>query len=354
MSKRIISALVLFLATVAYAGNETVFDADRMSVTTNSDPITLDSATIYDITATVTESQPANDTAISGTAEVQTVTFEATADSDAGDWILFYDASGTSWGYSTNKGGADAEPTDPLWTALDAAYKTHCDISGATTAAQVAAAAELCIDALVGLTDVIVTSDVAGDGTMTFTQVEAGPTTNMNPQNAAGDGNGGLTSAETTPGVAGKVSVSGNTINFGAHGYLTGLKGRLTTTGGLPTGLSTGTDYWLIKVDDDSVKVASSAANALAGTAIDITAIGSGTHTFTVDTDLEADIKLQKNNSPVGATAQWVDISNSTQAVDAAGNFNWTGSAVGFKQIRLVFIGDSSEATVTAYLNWKE
>ena len=49
----------------------------------------------------------------------------------------------------------------------------------------------------------------------------------------------------------------------------------------LPTGLSAGTDYYVIKLSDTTCKLASSYANAVAGTAISITSgTGSGTHTI--------------------------------------------------------------------------
>lgn len=56
---------------------------------------------------------------------------------------------------------------------------------------------------------------------------------------------------------------------------------RLTTTGTLPAGLATGTTYYAIRKGAYLVKLASSYANALAGTAIDVTDAGSGTHTLT-------------------------------------------------------------------------
>lgn len=56
---------------------------------------------------------------------------------------------------------------------------------------------------------------------------------------------------------------------------------RFTTTGTLPTGLSTGTDYYVIYWTEGTCKLASSYANAVAGTAISITSgTGSGTHTM--------------------------------------------------------------------------
>lgn len=57
---------------------------------------------------------------------------------------------------------------------------------------------------------------------------------------------------------------------------------RFTTTGTLPTGLSLTTDYWLIRQGSTTAKVATSLANAIAGTAIAYTDGGSGTHTMTV------------------------------------------------------------------------
>ncbi len=62
---------------------------------------------------------------------------------------------------------------------------------------------------------------------------------------------------------------------------ITGRKVQLTTTGALPTGLSLATDYYLIVVDSTHVQFATTLANAVAGTAINLTAVGSGTNTGT-------------------------------------------------------------------------
>lgn len=63
--------------------------------------------------------------------------------------------------------------------------------------------------------------------------------------------------------------------------WITGMKVRATTTGTLPTGLALATDYYVIRDSGTTIKLASSLANAVAGTSIDITAAGSGTHTLT-------------------------------------------------------------------------
>jgi hypothetical protein len=62
---------------------------------------------------------------------------------------------------------------------------------------------------------------------------------------------------------------------------LTGTRVRLTTTTTLPAGLATATDYYVIKVSDTTFSLATSYANAVAGTEIDITSTGTGTHTVT-------------------------------------------------------------------------
>lgn len=57
---------------------------------------------------------------------------------------------------------------------------------------------------------------------------------------------------------------------------------QLTNSGGgLPAGLSLATDYWTIRQSATTSKLASSLANAVAGTAVDFTTDGTGTHTIT-------------------------------------------------------------------------
>jgi len=66
-----------------------------------------------------------------------------------------------------------------------------------------------------------------------------------------------------------------------AHGLNTG-DGPVQVSnsgGGLPGGLATSTNYWVIKIDANTFELATSLANALAGTQIDITTNGTGTQT---------------------------------------------------------------------------
>lgn len=81
------------------------------------------------------------------------------------------------------------------------------------------------------------------------------------------------------------VNITADTITVTAHKLLTGTKLTYANGGGTSiTGLTTATAYYVIAVDADTFKLASSLANATAGTAIDLTGTGNALQTFTGDT----------------------------------------------------------------------
>ena len=176
----------------------------------------------------------------------------------------------------------DSAPSGAVWATIDAAKKSACDISGETTAADVAAAAELALDALAGFTALIATDDTAADGTMTLTHASRGVVTDPVPKNEDDSGAGSITTAETTPGIDSKFDSTADTISITAHGFSTGAVFQLTTDGTLPTGLALATDYYAIVVDANTLKLASSFNNALAGTAVDFTDDGTAAQTATL------------------------------------------------------------------------
>jgi hypothetical protein len=98
------------------------------------------------------------------------------------------------------------------------------------------------------------------------------------------------------------------------HGFLTGLKVQLTTTGVLPAGLSLITDYFVIKIDADTFKLASSLVNAQAGTAVDITDTGTGTHTITPTALAGANYKMQGSFD----NSSWFDIGSAVNITASA------------------------------------
>lgn len=76
-------------------------------------------------------------------------------------------------------------------------------------------------------------------------------------------------------------SSSGLLLTF-ANDWKNLTKVRFTTTTTLPTGLSLATDYWLVRVSATTARVATSLANALAGTVVAYTDAGTGTHTLMI------------------------------------------------------------------------
>lgn len=64
----------------------------------------------------------------------------------------------------------------------------------------------------------------------------------------------------------------------------------VSTSGTLPAGLVAGTVYYVIHVADLTLKLATSSALATAGTAIDITTAGTGTHTIKKQLNLDDDL----------------------------------------------------------------
>jgi hypothetical protein len=107
---------------------------------------------------------------------------------------------------------------------------------------------------------------------------------------------------------------------------LTGTRVQVSTTTTLPSPLVAATDYYVIKTSDAGVKLATSYANAIAGTAIDITTTGTGTHTmawllprYTNGAGVQA-IIFNSNATPLGAATPNMSLgyTNSAQTTSRA------------------------------------
>lgn len=93
---------------------------------------------------------------------------------------------------------------------------------------------------------------------------------------------------------------------------------RLTTSGALPSPLSAGTTYYVIPSEGGTIKLATTVANARAGTAVAISSAGSGTHTvvywdearyklngmFTLDAE-KMEIRDQMLTAMAGYAVEW-------------------------------------------------
>jgi microcystin-dependent protein len=112
----------------------------------------------------------------------------------------------------------------------------------------------------------------AGDGSTTFNLPD------MRSRVPMGAGQGTfVTSAAST-----SVNVTTDEITVQTNESLqTGTAIVLTTSGSAPAPLAAGTTYYVIRVSPTSVKLATSLSSAVAGTAINLTTQGSGTHSLT-------------------------------------------------------------------------
>ena len=147
---------------------------------------------------------------------------------------------------------------------------------------------------------VSVTEDSNGDQGITFSSadgysIELGGTEflsdagalNINPARTAPDV-GALTdrtyaaTLNTATIATSDVDTGDNHITETGHGLLTGDVVKYNTNGGTAiTGLTDGQYYYVIKVDANDYRLATSEANATAGTAISLTGTGNASQTFT-------------------------------------------------------------------------
>lgn len=107
---------------------------------------------------------------------------------------------------------------------------------------------------------------------------------------------------------------------------LTGTRVRLTTTTTLPAPLALATDYFVIRINNTTFRLATSFANAVTGTQIGITNTGTGTHTiswllprYTNGAGLNA-IFFNSNATPMGAGTPNLALgyTNSAQTISRA------------------------------------
>jgi hypothetical protein len=90
------------------------------------------------------------------------------------------------------------------------------------------------------------------------------------------------------------VDVTDNEIVIANHKLTTGFGPvTLSNPGTLPSPITANERLWIIRVDDDTIKLATSRANAIAGTAIDIATQGAGTNTMALS------IQVYLNGTPV-------------------------------------------------------
>ncbi len=313
--------------------------------------------TMWDASAVISDTTPTAVTYASGVTEIDTFNFPAVVGAGDGDYAVQKDLNGLSWAIALDTTGLAANtPTGAIWTAIPAGRKTYLDVSGAATAALMATAVKAGFNALSGFTAVVTASDAAADGHLANTAYWAGVVAAPGVHNKNDSGAGTITVVRTAIGTASAVATSGNTVTIAAHGLSTGLKVAQTTTGSLPAGLSGAAEY-VIVVDANTVKFATSQALALLGTAISITGSGSGTQTVTPSA-LVGTLVVQKTNDLPGnaVTQHWFTMTSPTTAGSqnvSATTLNYYDSSVGYPEMRFLLTVTSGSCTAAIKINGK-
>lgn len=148
-------------------------------------------------------------------------------------------------------------------------------------------------------------------------------------------------------GVDSEVDVADSELLIPSHGFSTGFKIRLTTTGTLPAPLMTATDYFVIKVDDNVIKLASSLSNALAGTAIELEDEGSDSavNTVTGVALAGASVTFQKSND----RTNWINIDSAT-SITVDGSVMIHQPNVSYRYFRAVKALTSGQVDLKVYV----
>lgn len=153
----------------------------------------------------------------------------------------------------------------------------------------------------------------------------------------------GLGITSFSQGVTTDIDIDDDQITEASHGLTTGLQ-VLLSTGGFtrPTGLSGGTTYYAINVNDNTYSFATSSANAVAGTVVDITDVAGG-GTFTVAplslVNGEAGFQWQGSND----NSNWFSVSvTSVTYSSATATVGWDFGEYNYKYLRLNLTGPSS------------
>ena len=113
------------------------------------------------------------------------------------------------------------------------------------------------------------------------------------------------------------VSISGDTLTFNNHRFVTGQKVTYNDGGGTAIGGLADGSYFIIKEDQNTIKLASSASNATAGTAINLTSgAAGGSHTLNIAQDgVNTKFKATFNNGTKAKISRAAQITLSINGV---------------------------------------
>jgi hypothetical protein len=272
----------------------------------------------------------------SGVQDVQALQFVAQALMNDGDNIIVYDEDGQGWGFWTNQSGAAVEPSYAAWDLLDSDHKIEVDISGDTTADQVATnfrAARLAFSASPAFNEKFDAGIVSGGAwyayalypTNGYTKDVAAATV----ANSDGTGAGAITVSDIFAGTAGGVDPTNDRLKSVAHGLTLNQIVQVTTDGTLPSGLVAATDYYVNPLNADEFEMLDAASPG--GNVVSIDSFGDGTQTF--GDALAYVVVTEGSMVPQGTPdAVWNEVSN---IPFSANNFVGDSSPWPYVQVRM-------------------
>lgn len=246
------------------------------------------------------------------------VLYGATAGGGAETGIYYY--------FNINSEGVDPAPAGfTLGSAIVAVV--------AASAATVATAANTAIDAHA------LFASTRTSAVVTVTNTDRGGVTDA----SVGTVPAAFSRSVTTQGINPGATLATDVITISAHALSTGQRVAATSSSTLPAGLSA-TNYFAIYVSASTFKLATSYANALAGTAVDITDYGTeaATHTLTPAT-ISHTVKLQLSND----AANWIDLASSSQNITDSTGVYWALVDVNYVYIRSVLTATSGVGAAT-------
>ena len=129
-----------------------------------------------------------------------------------------------------------------------------------------------------------------------------------------------------------------------SHGMGFGLVVQFTTSNTLPTGISLATDYYVVPMSSTTYKVATSLANAIAGTYVAYTDTGTGNQTATPVAISGATIILQGSNDN---ETTWSTVPNSSQAITADGSWVFELDYIRYGAYRAYFSTTTGQVAFT-------
>lgn len=284
---------------------------------------------------------------------VQTIAEDANTNLTLNDTFFTLSSPQTDYYVWYDTGGAGTDPLVAGRTGIQVtvAAAATATVVATTTAAAITAVADFTATSVADLvtientqtgnvTNIADNTDAAWDTEFTFSILQQGAWFEVGLADATIGVNSDVTHAmvefelpgvtyvhQTFEGDATAVDATTDQITLASHGMVTGDQVSLESENSpatLPTGLSENIIYYVIRVDDNTFSLATSALNATIGTAVNITAVG--TDTVTIKENVIDVVSVLPNliGTPAMLNSTALDYATSTSLPNGRYRFTYT------------------------------